>query len=387
MSNNPQETTEDQSLKAKAHQIVLQQHIATAKLRAKKGAHLDTVLFRGRHPALAPLLSEMAPMKIWATTTVADLNIAGLPKAGTSHFYRILTTHAHATVFDPLTKEQCVKLSLDDKRLIEGWDLEPFRDEATDRQRMIQLGLKRFHRGQHKRVSHSPATNKTTVNGCIYYPDVELSWFYVRPPASKKYFFLFRDPADWLWASYNFWQDAVYDPGSFDKEYEGRGFWINDKEHYRSPEMFHEFIASGTKTRMGARMISFRDWTVAYPRRLRAMVGNASSMFIRNEDLLPSVVNQPGGVLDRVAEFSGLDRGGFDALVLGQTTNCNQKKGERAVCKENENSGAYAITGHRAMLPETRQLIYLQFWEECKIWAKEFGIVYPRCLNVMADVT
>ena len=274
VSNNPQETTEDQSLKAKAHQIVLQQHIATAKLRAKKGAHLDTVLFRGRHPALAPLLSEMAPMKIWATTTVADLNIAGLPKAGTSHFYRILTTHAHATVFDPLTKEQCVKLSLDDKRLIEGWDLEPFRDEATDRQRMIQLGLKRFHRGQHKRVSHSPATNKTTVNGCIYYPDVELSWFYVRPPASKKYFFLFRDPADWLWASYNFWQDAVYDPGSFDKEYEGRGFWINDKEHYRSPEMFHEFIASGTKTRMGARMISFRDWTVAYPRRLRAMVSH-----------------------------------------------------------------------------------------------------------------
>ena len=85
----------------------------------------------------------------------------------------------------------------------------------------------------------------------------------------------------------------------------------------------------------------------------------------------------------QVSAFTGLDRNGFNANITGHLTNCNAHKGSKAACQDSQHSGAYAITGHRDMLPETRRLIYLQFWEECKIWKNEFGIEYPDCLNVV----
>ena len=371
----------DLALKLKAHQAILAKHLALAKRRADQGAYQNTI-YLDPHPALVPMLPENAPRTAWAQTSIPDLNIAGLPKAGTSHFYKILSTHKQATVFDPKTKEQCVRRLRDDAPLFQNWDQqEPnTSDQVSQRQNIVQQGLHSFHLAHHRRRQSKSANDKRlTVNGCIYYEDVELSWYYLRPPPSKKYFFLFRDPADWLWASFNFWQDSALDPGDF----EGRGFWVNEKDHYRSPELFHEFVASGDKTTMGRHLLEVRKWTVEYPRRLKHMVGEPSSLFLRNEDLLPSNVNAKGGVLDQVSAFTGLDRNGFNANITGHLTNCNAHKGSKAACQDSQHSGAYAITGHRDMLPETRRLIYLQFWEECKIWKNEFGIEYPDCLNVV----
>ena len=214
----------------------------------------------------------------------------------------------------------------------------------------------------------------------IWYEDIELSWFYLRPMKPKKYFLLLRDPAEWLWASFNFWQDGAVDVG----DYKGHGPWVNASINYRSPELFHELIASGNRTKGGSRLnTEYREWTIHYPRRLRAMVGEENSIFLRNEDMLPSVVAQEGGFLDRVAAFTGLDRAGFDVSTYSHVTNCNDNKGPEAKCSD-ARSGGYSVTGGRSMLPETRRLIYLQFWEECKIWKEEFGIEYPDCLNVMA---
>ena len=65
-----------------------------------------------------------------------------------------------------------------------------------------------------------------------------------------------------------------------------------------------------------------------------------------------------------------------------QGPNCNDNKGMESVCNKTRSS-SYALSGGRKMLPETRTLIYMRFWEECKIWAAEFGVIYADCLNVI----
>jgi hypothetical protein len=120
------------------------------------------------------------------------------------------------------------------------------------------------------------------------------------------------------------------------------------------------------------------------PRRLVAAFGRNNVWFGRNEDMLPDVVDKKGGFLDKLSNFTGLGRGGFATSSFKSIHNCNDHKGKTANCGTKKSSG-YAIAGHRAMLPETRQLIYLYFYEECKLWKEEFGIIYPDCLNAMSS--
>lgn len=100
--------------------------------------------------------------------------------------------------------------------------------------------------------------------------------------------------------------------------------------------------------------------------------------------MLPDVVNQPGGFLDRVSNFIGMDR---SDLEVGETlttiSNCNTNKGSKATCG-NTTSQRYEISGGRNMLAATRELIYILFAEECKIWNEEFRISYPACLNALS---
>ena len=127
-----------------------------------------------------------------------------------------------------------------------------------------------------------------------------------------------------------------------------------------------------------------RRESVTNPRKLLGMFGTDNVLFLRNEDMLPSVVAKRGGVLDRLSEFTGLERRLFDQSVYSTVRNCNDKAMES--CGTSRHS-AYQKSGGRDMLPESRTLIYLHFLEECKIWAQEFGIEYPDCLNVLEDTT
>jgi len=49
------------------------------------------------------------------------------------------------------------------------------------------------------------------------------------------------------------------------------------------------------------------------------------------------------------------------------------------VCKEV--SSEYNITGYWGVFKEMRDLVYLQFPQECKYWAKAFYFVYDDCVN------
>jgi hypothetical protein len=114
-----------------------------------------------------------------------------------------------------------------------------------------------------------------------------------------------------------------------------------------------------------------------------SLVGRENVMFLRNEDLLPERIDG-AGVLDRISDFTGLNRHQFQEQGLHSFTNCNHQKGLTHVCgNEMTTRGSYEISGNRTMLKATRKFIYLQFWAECKIYANEFGVIYPDCLNVM----
>ena len=261
------------------------------------------------------------------------------------------------------------------RKIFEGWDDEPIdRTNVSSRQSEVQKQLYMYY---DKFFSGDIKSDKITVNACYWINDIEISWHYLRPPG-KKSIFLFRDPADWLWSVFNFWKIHEIDPEEYG--------WVNagGSVEYRSPEFFHELVASGNKTKWGVYSRDYyHTFTIKSPRKLLAIFGRENVLFLRNEDMLPDVVDKKFGVLDQLSNFTGLDRSGFNPGFYSTLTNCNDNKGVYELCGNHTRSGSYASTGGREMLPETRTLIYMHFWEECKIWDKEFGVVYPDCLNVM----
>jgi hypothetical protein len=332
------------------------------------------------HPALVPLKQKYLPAPEWANRNILpDISIVGLPKAGTSQLYHILTQHSAATPFYAGDKEYCMRLPA------------PLMHPQNDKQReQLQKGLYDWHTNLYTQSVERNNSEKTTINGCLSEQELYLSLHYLKNSSTstvagtslqqegkqRKYVVLLRDPADWLWAAWNFWVDM-----GLDSKTDTPGSWAASSHHYRSPELFHELVLSAHKTNAGNRLVEgLRRQTVLTGRRVVALAGRDNVLFLRNEDMLPAVVDQQGGLLERLSNFSGLDRANFRDGGLRTIRNCNDVKGEASKCG-NSTSSAYEITGHREMLESTRTLIYLHFSQECQIWAKEFNIVYSDCLN------
>jgi hypothetical protein len=393
-------TLEEQE-KDEFEQNLLHQQIQQAVNRSQQDIAIEygmTPPFVNHHPAFENLLHQYQPKEEWLLTTIPDLNIVGLPKAGTTHLYRLLQSHPQVTNFT-FSKEVNL-LRLDGDRVWDEWDpvsLQQFTSEEIDHRRFIaQRNLYTSHQVLHEQQTRArqnmSSPNTLTVHGCLQFETVEMSGWYMyrssfpqpiplsmfQVPA-KKYFFLFRDPADWLWSAHNFWEHDSIDHAVPDSRN-----WASIENVYRSPELFHELVASGNRTKAGSWFATMRRWTVDHPRRLVAMVGHANILFLRNEDMLPSVIHE--GALDRISAFAHLDPSAFHTSFTSQIYNCNELSGLDTDGCGSERTSKYWIAGNRTMLPKTRQLIYLQFWEECKIWEREFGIVYPQCLHVMDSV-
>jgi hypothetical protein len=101
----------------------------------------------------------------------------------------------------------------------------------------------------------------------------------------------------------------------------------------------------------------------------------------QNEDMLPEHIDETGGMLDQIANFTGLSRSKFEGPGLHTMLNCNDNKGFQSKCDQEGSSsrGSYEIAGHRKMLEKTRAFIYLHYQEECQIWSNEFGDVSRLC--------
>ena len=231
---------------------------------------------------------------------------------------------------------------------------------------------------------------KQLVNGCMSTTDLEYRLQFNPPsPADPynhpKWFLIFRDPADWMWSIFNFF----YDDHLEDRP-KANG-WTDETMHYRSPELFHEFILSGGLMKEGGLlkpshyMFGWREDSVEGARRLKAAVGDENVLFLKNEDMLPDKV-ESSGLLEKVSKATGLSISGFDPKYVHSKTNCGDQKGLKGeLCDDRKEApkGGYTVSGNRPMLQATRRLIYMLWHEECQIWAEEFNIVYPDCLNVM----
>jgi len=315
--------------------------------------------------------SKFAPRDEWLDNTdnfhnvFPDIDIVGFPKAGTSHLYKILSNRVDTKPFHPTNKEFCSHAS-----------------QGKSKQE-IEEKLFHWHQKIYETNNSNIQVNKTnnaklvTINGCISIDDAIIRHQYLKP-TNQKFIVLFRDPADWMWATWNFWTDR-----NIDQELGLPGMWTNPKTNYRSPELFHEiFLAGPTKlVQFSNRLGPFQRLSRKGVQRLQRVVGEENVLTMKSEDMKPDVVNKTGGFLDKLSNFTGLDRSLYGDDI-SRISNCNSKKGAGKSCG-NTASSAYKITGGREMLPETRELIYIYFWEECKIWARDFGIEYAACVDVI----
>jgi hypothetical protein len=378
------------------------------------------------HPALVPMIPEYEPKPEWIgvgnINILPDIAIVGLPKAGTSQLFYILTHHPAATPFHAVNanannngtgtgggeKEYCPRLPARFLKQPHHWWTKASSNDG--RRVQLQKSLYEWHktlyqqyrkRNRNRNNDNDKQQPQMTVNACLNNQELWLSLHYLNstgashdslgaqtspsspsaPAPERKYVVLLRDPADWLWAVWNFWVDA-----GLDSKIDTAGSWAVRGSHYRSPELFHELILSADQTVAGDRLVhQLRRDIITTHRRLVALVGRDNVLFLRNEDMLPAVVEKQGGLLDQLSTFSGLDRSLFRDDGLRTIHNCNDMKGEKSKCGNRTNS-AYEIAGHREMLESTRSLIYLHYQPECQIWKEEFGVTYPDCLNAAATV-
>lgn len=329
--------------------------------------------------------SEYLAWTNFSHNSFADLSIVGFPKAGTSHLYKLLVSNSGTQpVFK--RKEFCI-----DHNFFLDYTLPRYLENPSTLKELHEK-LFRYHKQLLKKRTErveGPSGYPLLVNVCLQPEELDYHAAYAPMPPSSKFLLLFRDPADWLWASWNFWIDKNLDnhpPLEHD--------WASTGIHYRSPELFHELILSQEATRTsGKRFRSMREQTVHVPRRLIHLLGKERLLFIKNEDMTdtPFPLNSNGvdTFLHRLSEFTGLSQELFDTSVAHGRTNCNAQKGFQNLCNATSSNGVtggssgYEITQFRPMLEETRQLIYIQFWEECKIWAEEFDVVYEACLQAI----
>jgi hypothetical protein len=340
--------------------------------------------FTNAHPVLTPLDPRYAPHPEWRHSAMADINIAGHAKAGTSQLYTLLTTHRDTLPLHPVDKEHCVLPNAQaDSLYFNTWRHDPARDphRALDKHSLcVQEQLYRLYADNHERMRHIQKKNTTlTVNGCIWASDLQLSWYYLKPDMSqKKYIFLLRDPADLLYSFYTYFVMTGWDAEASDS---GK---TQLHRHTRSPELFHHLLLSGTTSHAGRLLLHWLHKPLLQARQLVSYAGRQNVLFLRNEDMLPDRVALPDGGLDQVSLFTGLDLDGFDTHRLHMFENCGTAEGvaQNTQCQGVRPAGP-KITQGRPMLPETRMLIYLMAHHDCQLWHAEFGIAYPDCLNIL----
>lgn len=352
----------DALLKQAVNERLLQYTESLARDRAAMAPHqlYENVVTNTTHVLTAMNASAMLQSE-WKNELFPDIVIAGTPKGGTSQLAFILESHPQATKFDPANEEECF-----DPHFLLG--------ETLNETEKNDLQSRLFTYFSHKEVRNS---NLKTVSACFSADDIILRANYLQSDKPKRILYLLRDPADWLWAAWNFWTDDTLDTSV---TYEGQ--WTKETVDYRSPELFHELMASGERSVPGERLVVHRQVAVDNLRKLIEAFGRENVLILRNEDMLPEVIDEKGGFLDQLSSFTGLSRNGYPVTATKSIHNCNDHKGKGTSCGTTKTT-RYGISGHRPMFEETRRLIYLYFHEECKIWKNEFGVEYPDCLNVL----
>ena len=330
------------------------------------------------HPAFA----RLPVIKRWQWTHFPDINIVGLPKAGTSHVYQLLSTHKELGPFHR-DKEFCfnrLDIKLQNMNTPRGggprYNVTTWANMTYDER--LQRTLKQVNMIDKKEWPSNKPGIRTVNSGCLGSLESVLKQRnYLQRTSDAKFILLLRDPADWLWAAYNFWHFPEHEDANRPAKYD----WASTPRQYRSPELFHEYMLSGGRTWSARDLLTkFRDSKAAWWSELVwRVIGPDNLLVLKVEDFAPNVVLE-SKVLDKLAAFLQISPTGFDPNITHSFGNCGNNRGTKTVCKEASN--AYKTSGGRGMFEETRDLVYLQFADECKYWAETFNIVYEGCVDV-----
>ncbi|KAL3917563.1 MAG: hypothetical protein SGILL_004652, partial [Bacillariaceae sp.] len=307
------------------------------------------------HPAFENIPEQYQPKKEWKDKHFPYINILGLPKAGTSHLYQILTTHAQMSRFSE-AKE--FYFNMDPSHMEPIMDMSRGEKLGTpESNEFIQDFMKLSNDSNRQYVEEALYNRKWTVNGGLDPRFTLLQSQYLGRHDTAKYIILLRDPADWLWAGYNFWlhpehEDAL--PAAFND-------WASAPLQYRSPEMFHEYMRAGERNWFTRDLLGkFRDSARNTLQMLLASTSKENILVLKSEDFAPHKVKETG-VMQKLGKFLDVSEDLFDDDVVFSYGNCGDAKGESSKCTKATN--AYKITGRRSMFEETRDLVYLQFAE------------------------
>lgn len=326
------------------------------------------------HPAFANMTKHYEPKPEWKRSHFPHINILGLPKAGTSHLYQILTTHAQVTRFSE-NKEFHFNMNPVEMSKIHEMSSEVSYASEESRE-FIQDFMRLANENTNGWINPRLFDQKRTVNGGLNPRFTLLQSQYLGRTNDVKYIILLRDPADWLWAGYSFWLHPEYE----DALPSVKNDWASAPMQYRSPEIFHEYMRAGERNWFTRDLLGkFRDSATTTLQLLREATKPENILVLKSEDFAPNAVKN-SGVIQKLARFLDILEDLFDDEVVYSYGNCGDQKGENKKC--NKASNAYTITGKRAMFEQTRDLVYLQFAEECKFWQEEFDVRYDRCLEV-----
>jgi uncharacterized protein YkuJ len=345
---------------------------------------------RQKLASFGPNNIEPQQQQTYADKFMPDINIVGIPKGGTSQLYKILTQHPSLTRFNPISKETCaflpyplettyIHLPTPHRQSIHTSIVQRLQTLTEDQRQTVTSKLqkyfekkgmnieKRRQQERRKKMRKRNPKNKgqqrqrqRTVNGCLYPEEVLMQYLYLGQPTNRKFIVVYRDPADWLWAAWNFWNTTTDTYPDEERVHTG---WTNHPEDYRSPELFHELLLaagsgcsnSGDSDVGGVHpMADYLDQRRAVfmnaAIQLGAVVPKENILLVRNEDMVPDRVAQPGGLLDQLSTFLSIDRKKFSSSTYAHFTNCNDNKGDQVACQKKTSS--YAIAGYRSMLEE-----------------------------------
>jgi hypothetical protein len=167
------------------------------------------------------LTAQHAPQPEWNDESFPDVNIVGFQKAGTSHLYKLLATHKSTVTVKG--KEYCIDpghaLVYDTNDYYYEDDVELQKQATQTRQRKLFDWHKSIYQ---KRQGLSYPSQRKLLNGCLQFDELEFRIRY-HPPTSfnnnnKLFLVILRDPANWMWAVFNFWYDRHLDTNSPDTQ-------------------------------------------------------------------------------------------------------------------------------------------------------------------------
>ncbi|CAE7804843.1 unnamed protein product [Symbiodinium sp. CCMP2592] len=304
--------------------------------------------------------------------------VGGFPKCGTSHIHRVLEAHPNVAslakqigALPNLQKEfeEAVFVLAEALRVPSGFPLAQACDQFDQMSTFKECGrLASMIRGWYN--TSMPATLVVTD---IFFFEKEM--LASRWPGKVKLLFVVREPADFLWAAYNFWVLAG-EPKSIQDD------WTEKGKHVRSPEHFDELVlADGKNFAWAPRANKITGRWFDQIKSVNNVTTNL--LFLKSEDFTDDLE----GILAKMGSFFGVQASLFPTKVAHSHTNSQavlRERGSHQFTSKDVQPGLYQISGWRPMLCGTRRFIYSRTRDVCE-QLDSFGVHYGACLGEHDD--